>query len=112
MMEYFTFSQTIAAVPGLSQSGLSAFLDAGLVVTTLSADGPMFRRGDLARLALLCELVDSFDLADDSLAVVIGLIDQLHDTRRHLRAMSQAMQAEPQELRQRVGARFVAILAV
>lgn len=112
MIEYFTFSQTIAAVPGLSQPGLSAFLDADLVAPTLSAEGPMFRRRDLARLALLCELADSFDLQGDGLAVVIGLIDQLHDTRRHLHAMSQAMQAEPPDLRRRVGARFVAILSV
>ena len=112
MMEYFTLSQTIAAVPGLSQSGLSAFLDADLVVPTTSADGPLFRPTDLARLALLCELADSFDLEGDGLAVVIGLIDQLHDTRRHLHAMSQAMQSETPDLRRRVGARFVAILAV
>ena len=112
MMEYFTFSQTIAAVPGLTPPELAAFVDADLVAPTFSPDGPMFRRVDLARLALLCELADSFDLAGEALAVVIGLIDQLHDTRRHLHAMSQAMQAEPQDLRQRVGARFVAILAV
>ncbi len=112
MTEYFTYHQTIAAVPGLSASGLSAFVDAGLVVPTLSAQGPMFRPSDQARLALLCELADSFDLDGDSLAVVIGLIDQLHDTRRHLHAMSQAMQAEPPDLRRRIGARFVAILGV
>ena len=112
MIEYFTLSQTVAAVPGLSQSGLSAFLDADLVVPISSADGPMFRRLDLARLALLCELADSFDLDGDGLAVVIGLIDQLHHTRRHLHAMSQAVQAEPQDLRRRVGARFVAILGL
>lgn len=112
MIEYFTFSQTIAAVPGLSQPGLSAFLDADLVAPTLSAEGPMFRRRDLARLMLLCELAENFDLEGDGLGVVIGLIDQLHDTRRHLHAMSQAMEGESQDLRRRVGTRFVAILSV
>jgi hypothetical protein len=35
----------------------------------------------------------------------------LHTARHRLHAMAQAMEAEPQELRQRVGTRVVAILA-
>ena len=112
MTTYFTFNQTIGAVPGLSQPQLVGFLDADLVRPTLTADGPVFRAADLARLELLCDLADQFDLAADALGVVIGLIDQLHDTRRHLHAMAEAMEGEPQDLRARVGARFVGILAV
>ena len=112
MTEYFTQSQVIAAIPGLSQPRLSSFLEADLVAPQSVDNAPVFRAMDLARLELLCELADHFDLDDDALGVVIGLIDQLHDTRRRLRAMAQAMEAEPQELRQRVGARFVGILAV
>lgn len=112
MTAYLTYDQTIEAVPGLSQARLAAFLDADLVRPTFSAIGPGFRPCDLARLELLCELSDQFDLHDDALGVVIGLIDQLHAARLHLRALAQAMEAEPQDLRQRVGARFVGILAV
>ena len=111
MTTYSTIMQTIAAVPGLSHPQLVAFLDAELVHPTLSADGPVFRAADLARLELLCDLADQFDLQTDSLGVVIGLIDQLHDTRRRLHAMAQAIEAEPKDLRARVGARFVGILA-
>ena len=110
MTFYFSVNQAIATVPGLSQLRLVAFLETELVRPTLSADGPVFRAADLARLELLCDLADQFDLADDALGVVIGLIDQLHDSRRHLRAMAQAIEAEPQDLRNRVGARFVGIL--
>lgn len=112
MTDYFTQSQTIAAVPGLSPAQLLAFLEADLVSPTHSATGPVFCIPDLARLELLCELSAQFDLHDDALGVVIGLIDQLHNARLHLRAMAQAMEAEPQDLRARVGARFVGILAV
>lgn len=112
MTTYFTVSQTISAVSRLSQPQLVAFLDADLVRPTLSAEGPVFCAPDLARLELLCDLSDQFNLDDDALGVVIGLIDQLHDTRRHLHAMAQAIEAEPQDLRARVGARFVGILAL
>ena len=111
MMDYVTQLQAIAVVPGLSLPRLAAFLEADLVSLTTSATGPVFRVVDLARLELLCELADHFDMDADALGVVIGLIDQLHDTRRHLRAMAQAMSAEPLEFRHRIGARFVGILA-
>jgi chaperone modulatory protein CbpM len=112
MTAYFTREQAIAAVPGLSQARLAAFQEAELVAQTPSARGPMFRAIDLARLELLCDLADHFDLQGDALGVVIGLIDQLHTARLRLHAMAEAMEAEPQELRQRVGARFVTILAM
>jgi chaperone modulatory protein CbpM len=112
MTEYFTPEQAIAAVPGLSQARLKAFLEADLVVQATPAPGLVFRAIDLARLELLCDLADHFDLEGDALGVVIGLIDQLHTARVRLHAMAQAMEAEPQDLRQRVGARFVTILAM
>lgn len=112
MMAYFTPHQAVAAVPGLSDAVLATFLEAGLVVPTASSLGPVFRQSDLARLELLCDLADSFGFDGEGLAVVIELIDQLHDTRRHLHAMARAMEAEPQDLRQRVGSRVVGILAV
>lgn len=110
MTTCFTFDETIATVPNLSYPQLVAFLDVDLVRPTLSADGPVFRAADLARLELLCDLADQFDLATDALGVVIGLIDQLHNARRQLHAMAAAVEAEPQDLRQRIGARFVGIL--
>ena len=112
MTTYFSRNQTIAAVPGLSKPLLAAFLDADLVQPTASATGVVFRAYDLARLELLCDLADQFDLQADALGVVIALIDQLHDTRRHLHAMAEAMEPEPEELRARVGARFVGLLSV
>ena len=111
MTEYFTQEQAIAAVPGLSLARLAAFLDSGLIIPLTSTDGLKFRPVDLARLELLCELADHFDLEADALGVLIGLIDQLHTARLRLHAMAQAMEAEPQDLRQRVGARFVKFLA-
>ena len=78
MTEHVTQEQAIAAVPGLSQARLAAFLDADLLVPLTFTDEPEFRPIDLARLALLCDLADHFDLEGDALGVVIGLIDQLH----------------------------------
>ncbi len=112
MTVYFIQGQVIVAVPGLSQARLATFLDADLIIPVSSTTGPRYRPVDLARLELLCDLADQFDLESDASGVMIGLIDQLHTARLRLHAMSQAMADEPHDLRQRVGARLVAILAV
>lgn len=112
MTEYFTQDQTIAAVSGLSAARLDGFLKADLIAPVSSSTGTAYRPVDLARLALLCEMADHFDMEGDALGVVIGLIDQLHIARQRLFAMAEAIEAEPQELRHRVGARFVGILTV
>ena len=112
MTEYITQDQAIAAVPGLSHTRLAAFLEAELIAPPSLYSEPVFHPVDLARLALLCDLADHFDLEGDALGVVIGLIDQLHATRRSLHAIAEAMNAEPQDLRARVGARLVGILTM
>ncbi len=112
MTGYFTPTQAIHAIPALSEARLAGFLAAELILPVASAQGPVFRPVDLARLELLCDLADHLDLEGDALGVVIALIDQLHTARLRLHAMARAMEAEPQDLRQRVGARLVSILAV
>lgn len=111
MTEYFTKEQVVMAVSGLSRARLAAFVQADLIGPALPHTGPVFQPVDLARLQLLCELADHFEMKPDALGVVIGLIDQLHTARLRLHAMAQAIEAEPLDLRQRVGARFVGILA-
>ena len=112
MTTHYTKIQTIAAVPGLSDAQLAAYMAADLVVASPDTPDLLFRPIDIARLTLLCDLADQFDLDTDALGVVMGLIDQLHDARLRLFAMAKAIEPEPQDLRHRVGARFAGILAV
>lgn len=111
MTDCFTFAQAVAHVPGLTHTRLEAFIAADLVLPACAADVPSLCAADLARLQLLCELADHFDLDADALGVVIGLIDQLHDARQRLFAIAQAMEAEPQDLRARIGTRLIGLLA-
>ena len=110
MSETFTEAEALALVERLTRPRLAAFLEAELIRPAEAPQGRAFRRIDLARLELLCDLADGFDLEADALGVVIGLLDQLHEARGTLRAMAEAMEAEPPELRTRVGTRLVAIL--
>ncbi|MBW6506854.1 MAG: hypothetical protein K0B00_08910 [Rhodobacteraceae bacterium] len=102
MTDRYTEEQAVAAVARLTRTRISAFVKAEVVVPERTAAGFLFRQIDLARMELLCELCEEFDLADDALGVVIGLVDQMHGLRGELRAVLAAVAAEPDEVRARI----------
>ena len=103
MTDRFSEEEAIAAIPGLTRGRLIAFVEAAVVMPQQADTGLVFRRVDIARLALLCDLSDDLALDEEALALVISLIDQLHDVRQNLHAVMRAVSAEPAEVRTRIG---------
>lgn len=101
-----TISASIAvlAISRLTAERLETFVVAELVLPLHTADGLQFRPVDLARLELLCDLVDHLALEGEGLAVVVSLLDQLHAARADLAALAQAVQTENPDARRRIGA--------
>ena len=104
MTDFLSELETLDAIPRLTQFRLTAFIEARIVVPLRADTGPVFRRIDLARIELLCELAEEFELDEDALGVVMSLLDQLHTARRDLRAIAGAVAAESPEVRARIGA--------
>ncbi|WP_372840717.1 chaperone modulator CbpM [Phaeovulum sp.] len=104
MTDRLTEDDVIAAIPGLTRARLIGFIEAEVVIPIRAETGPVFRQIDLARMELLCDLLDDLDLDESALAVVMSLIDQLHTARQDLRALARALQSEPPEVRARIGA--------
>lgn len=108
MTEQLTEDDLLAAVPGLTRTRLVAFIETELVTPLRHEhDGGaarLFRAVDVARVQLLCDLSLDLDLDDDALGVVLGLLDQLHATRRDLLAITRAVEEQPPEVRARIGA--------
>lgn len=107
MTQHLTEDDILAAIPGLTRTRLFGFIEAELVIPrhdqTGGAPARTFRKVDFARVQLLCDLTDDLDLEDDALGVVIALIDQLHATRQNLLTLARALEAEPPEVRARIG---------
>ena len=57
---------------------------------------------DVARLHLLCDLDENYALPEESLKMVMGLIDQLNAMRGDMRALLRAVASEPDEVRSRI----------
>jgi len=104
MTERYSEDEAIATIPRLTRTRLVAFIEAEVVMPARSGGGYVFGQIDLARLELLCDLCEDFDLEGEALRMVISLIDQLHANRRDLRALASAIAGEPPEVRARIAA--------
>lgn len=104
---FLSEQEVIAAVDRLDGARLARFVRTRMILPVGSAGGhAAYRQVDIARLELLCDLCDDFELDDDALGIIMGLIDQLHGTRSDLGALMSALAQESEEVRERVKARL------
>lgn len=101
-MARYSERMVVATVERLTVARLRRLVAADCVAPALSEDGPAYTDSDVARLELLCDLAEDFDLDDDALGLVLSLIDQLHGVRHELRILAEAVAAEPEEVRERI----------
>ena len=102
MMRVYSETEVVARVHGLTVARLRAFVAAECVVPAEQDGRLAYREADLARLQLLAELAEDFDLDPEAAAVVVSLVDQIHGLRRALRQLGEAVAAEPDAVRSRV----------
>ena len=102
MSELFSEDEVIATVTRLTRSRLVWFMEAQFVRPGRGDDGYVFRRIDIARLELLCDLSLELEFDETTLGTVLSLIDQLHAARQDLATMAQAIDTLPADLRTRV----------
>ncbi|MBU4530479.1 MAG: hypothetical protein KUA43_01340 [Hoeflea sp.] len=91
--------EVIALVPGLSRADLERWIHAALIEAELDADRPVLSETQFARVRLVCSLRFDMEVEEETLPVVLDLIDQLHDTRERLHRLSQAVLAQDEEVR-------------
>jgi chaperone modulatory protein CbpM len=69
-----------------------------------TTEGPVFDEVDEARIALIRELRDVLQVNDETLDVVLSLLDQLYATRRLVRTLNEAVIGLPEPLRAQIRA--------
>jgi len=91
--------EVIALLPDLQRDDLDRWLRDALVEAAQEAENPALNETQFARLRLICTLRYDMDVEDETLPVVLDLLDQLHDTRARLRTLSQAVLAQDEDVR-------------
>lgn len=103
MTDLFSEDEVISTVTRLTRNRLVRFVEVDLVRPQRADSGTVYRRIDIARIELLCDLSDDLDLDEAALGIVISLIDQLHAARQDLTIMASAIDALPPDIRERIG---------
>ena len=96
----------VARVRRLNLRELRIWVREGWVRPAQSDAGPVFDEVDIARIRLLCDLKKDMSLPTDALPVVLALLDHLHQTRRELRALTEALQDQPEDVWRTVLTKF------
>jgi len=99
MTDLLSEDEVVATVTRLTRSQLFRFVEGEFVRPQRDVNGYVFRRVDIARLELLCDLSEDLDLDETALDIVISLIDQLHAARQDLATMGRAINALPAVLK-------------
>lgn len=102
----YTEEEILSSVGRATRQQLTVWIDADLVRPTMSEGGHRFSQMDVARLELICDLCETFDLEDDALSMVLSLLDQLHGVRAELLSFTKAIADEPETVRARIAARL------
>lgn len=100
--------EDILRVYRLERVELQAWIEQRWVRPRVTPQGPEFDPADEARIALIRELRQDFSCNDDTLDVVLSLLDQLYATRRVLREVEHAIAALPEPARKELRAHLEA----
>jgi chaperone modulatory protein CbpM len=99
-------TELIAQFTILERQVLLAWIEEGVVSPHRDDQGYLFDRVDESRVALACDLHYRMGLEHASLAVILSLVDQLHDARHHLRALARAVADQPEPVKQEITRRM------
>lgn len=100
--------ELVEAIDTLRREDLEAWMRASLVHATGRPDAPEFSEAECARVRMICSLHYDMEIDTDALPVVVELVDQLHETRRQLHALSAALLDQDEHIRSLVLTRLQA----
>ena len=61
-----------------------------------------FHEVDIARVELILEIRREFAVDDETMALLLGLLDQVYSLRRQIRRLCDAIEAQPPDIREAI----------
>ena len=90
----------IALFPDLDARELDAWIEQHWVQPEHGLDdGPVFREIDIARVHMIYDLRRRLDVHEETMPLVLSLLDQVYELRRNLKAVTRALDDQPGDIR-------------
>ena len=84
---------------GLDRIELLRWVENRWVLPERQGGSWVFHEVDIARVELILEIRREWALDDETMPLVLGLLDQVYELRRQLRRLCEAVEAQPAESR-------------
>jgi len=86
----------------LPEIELTGWVERGWVLPEADDSGWVFHEIDVARVRLIYDLRHDMDVTEETMPLVLSLLDQMYELRGRLRAVLQAVEAQPADVRQAI----------
>jgi chaperone modulatory protein CbpM len=86
----------------LPEVELTTWIERRWVLPDQAENGFVFREFDIARVRLIHDLSRDMAVAEDTMPLVLSLLDQVYELRRALESMVRALEQQPAEVREAV----------
>ena len=94
-----TLAAVLAEVGGLDEAELVGWVERRWVRAERTDEGYRFRAVDVARVHLIREIRHDFAVDEDTMALVLSLLDQVYRLRRQVRSLADAIADQPEPVR-------------
>jgi chaperone modulatory protein CbpM len=92
----------VALFSDLEETELVAWVERGWVHPEEAGAGPVFHDIDIARVRLIHDLRSAMRVEDETIPMILSLLDQVYDLRAGLHAMLRAVEAQPEPVREAI----------
>jgi len=93
------FDELLRHFAGLDAAELTRWVENRWILPEQEGEGFVFREVDVARVELILDIRRDYAVDDDSMALVLGLLDQVYSLRRQMRRLCDALEGQPPEVK-------------
>jgi chaperone modulatory protein CbpM len=98
-----TLSEVVVTVGRVDRVELTHWIELGWVQPQRQAGvEPTFSDLDVARVCLICDLRRDLAVEEETMPLVLSLLDQLYAMRRQMKALQGALQQQPDDVRRAI----------
>ena len=98
-----TLSEVVTLVGRIDRVELSHWIELGWVAPEQpSGQEPAFSDLDVARICLICDLRRDLEVEEETIPLVLSLLDQIYTLRRQINALTGAIRQQPEDVRQAI----------
>jgi chaperone modulatory protein CbpM len=98
-----TLSEVVRMVGRVDRVELIQWVELGWVKpASRDRDEPAFSDLDVARVCLICDLRHDLAVEEETMPLVLSLLDQVYALRRQMNALTGAVRQQPEDVRQAI----------